>query len=207
MKNEMIAIVRSKSDVVQDWTEWFTELETKWDLFTMTAVFKSGSGAMDKGRWDSQYARVIRKLNKRLCRHACDARFGTGDLMLKLPFRSKSVQERCNALAIEKQKRVSEREGNLVTFHELYFHEFDETSWFKDSIDQRSAHHVHGVVGIPKNLTHKAWDVEQNCLNPKLKKDFATMDMVSSVLMEPIRNGELKSWISYISKRKPFYEH
>ena len=197
----------SKESAIEQWSMWFKDMQSHWDLFTMTVVFRSGSEAMDKGRWDSQYARVIRKLNKRLCRHSCDVRFGTGDLMLDLPYRSKSVQDRCNTLVQEKFRRVSEKESRSITFHELYFHEFEETSWFNRSIDCRNAHHVHGVIGIPKNLTRKAWDFEQNCINPKLAKDYSTMDMVSTVLLEPIRKGEMQNWLSYISKRKPFYEH
>lgn len=196
-----------RSNAIRDWSQWFRDMQTEWDLFTMTAVFKSGSESEDNGRWDSHYARVIRKLNKRLSRHSCDIRFGTGDLMLNLPYRSKSIQEHCNALVLEKFKRVSEKERKSITFHDLYFHEFDEISRFSHSVDHRSAHHIHGVVGIPKGLTRKAWDCEHACINPKLAKDFASMDMISSVMMDPMRQTEIEHWVAYISKRKAFYEN
>jgi len=104
------------------------------------------------------------------------------------------------------KKRLAHSYTNLIPFEDFFYYEFEQSSLFKSAAEGRKPHHIHGVIPIPKNLTHKIWDSKTGCLTLRIQKDFKSIKTLSSILLEPIRTGKLSDWLSYSSKGKPFYQ-
>lgn len=103
-------------------------------------------------------------------------------------------------------KQLTRGNNYLIPFDRCEY-EFDQSSLFKSLSEQRKPHHIHGIVSIPKDLSHKVWNLEKNILSPRLLKDFNSIDTVSSVLMEPIPVGRTLDWYVYMMKGKSFNSH
>lgn len=105
-------------------------------------------------------------------------------------------------------KRLSRHASELIAIHEIgCYYEFGVSSLIKSFADKRQPHHVHGILLIPNAKVHSVWDYEGCRLHPRLTKDFQSIKTVSSVLMEPVRDGETTSWLTYSAKGKPFNGH
>ena len=70
----------------------------------------------------------------------------------------------------------------------------------------RTVHHIHAVIAIPIQLANRIWETEADSLCNRLQKDSADNKRISSHLFEPLRVEHEKSWLTYISKGKCFYE-
>lgn len=103
-------------------------------------------------------------------------------------------------------KQLTRGNNYLIPFDRCEY-EFDQSSLFKSLSEQRKPHHIHGIVSIPKDLSHNVWNLEKNMLSPRLLKDFNSIDTVSSVLMEPIPIGGTLDWYVYMMKGKSFNSH
>ena len=101
-------------------------------------------------------------------------------------------------------KLLSRRAKEAVMYDDYCEYEFGESGRYKSVKDQRNPHHVHGIIFIPKELTHKVWDGKSNLITERLYKDIKSIKQISSALIEPIREGEMTSWIGYTMKEKYF---
>lgn len=100
-------------------------------------------------------------------------------------------------------KRLSRHAKELIVVHEFgCYYEFEESSLKKSFADKRRPHHVHATLLIPKSMTSRIWNETEQKLSPRLTKDFESIRIVSSVLMEPIRTGETIRWLVYSAKGK-----
>jgi len=104
-------------------------------------------------------------------------------------------------------KILSRNANHLVFYDDFCRYEFGESSLYKSVKDQRKPHHVHGIIFIPKELVHKVWNQEINSITQRLSKDFKSIRNISSVLIEPIREDEMKNWIGYMTKGKVFFSN
>lgn len=105
-------------------------------------------------------------------------------------------------------KRLSRNAHDLIPIHDIAcYYEFGESSLMKTLADKRKPHHVHAILLIPINMTDRVWNREGNKLDARLEKDFRSIRTVSSVLMEPVREGRSIDWITYSAKGKPFNVH
>lgn len=103
-------------------------------------------------------------------------------------------------------KQLSRNAKNLIFYDDFCRYEFGESSLYKSIKDQRNPHHVHGIIFIPKELVHKVWNQEFNSITDRLSKDFKSIKNISSILIEPVRETEMKKWIGYMTKGKDFYQ-
>lgn len=104
-------------------------------------------------------------------------------------------------------KQLSRHARELVFYHDFCRYEFGESSLYKSIRDQRKPHHVHGVIHIPKEYVHKIWDQVENKITDRLNTDFKSISNISSVLIEPLKEDKMESWIGYMHKGKDFYQH
>jgi hypothetical protein len=198
MSNEIINELSSKQITIKQWSEWFDNLGSNMDLFAVTVVFRAGGDSPNSEQWLSEYRRVLRKFDKRLAPHNFDSR--------KTIKTSKRQSLECrNQVVRAGLKARSDRLCRSICSDLLSYYEHSEVSWFKSLAGMKPVHHVHGVVGIPKNLTPRIWNCSENGLKFQMEKDLLSMDIISSVLFEPLRIGEAKSWLGYIAKKKSFY--
>ena len=194
----------NRTRYVGEYASWLNTMKGDWDIFAMTAVFRIQQRDNTRARFEQEYRRVVRKLEKRLCRHACNKRYGTGDLLLDLPHKSRSLQAQCNDKLRSKLKRVTEKESKAITFNDLFYFEREEKSIKSKHIHQ-FVPHVHGVIAVPKTLTHKVWDDSSSTLLPRMQHDYDTMAIVESVLMERMRTDNVGGWLNYMTKQKLLY--
>ena len=101
-------------------------------------------------------------------------------------------------------KQISRRASELIVHSDICYYEHSEVSSAKSLKDYRYPHHVHGIVFIRNEHFHKVWDIDTDTIRPSLQRDFDSIKTVSSVLMEPIPEGTVYRWLSYITKGKPF---
>lgn len=105
-------------------------------------------------------------------------------------------------------KCLDKHANELIPIHDIAcYYEFGESSLMKTLADKRRPHHVHAILLIPKNRVSRVWNTEASALNPRLVKDFKSIRTVSSVLMEPVREGECIDWMTYSAKGKPYNVH
>ena len=101
-------------------------------------------------------------------------------------------------------KILSRRSKDSVLYSDFCEYEFGESGLYKSVKDQRSPHHVHGVIFIPNELVKKVWNSENKSITDRLEKDIRSIKCISSALIEPIREGEMNKWIGYTMKNKSF---
>lgn len=100
-------------------------------------------------------------------------------------------------------KRLCRHAKELIVVHEFgCYYEFEESSIRKSFADKRCPHHVHATLLIPTSMTNRIWNETEQKLNPRLAKDFKSINIVSSVEMEPVRTGEAICWLVYSAKGK-----
>lgn len=100
-------------------------------------------------------------------------------------------------------KRLCRHAKELIVVHEFgCYYEFDESSLKKSFADKRHPHHVHAILLIPTSMTNRVWNEVEQKLSPRLEKDFQSISIVSSILMEPIPTGQTISWLVYSAKGK-----
>jgi hypothetical protein len=196
----------SKHRTIEEYTNWLMTMQGDWDLFAVTAVFKVQANNNTQERFELEYKRVVRKLEKRLCRHACDKRYGTGDLLLDLPYKTPKLQTKCNERLKAKLAGITARERKVVTYHDLYYFEREEKSITSKHLHQ-FVPHIHGVIAIPKALLRKVWCTDNNALTCKMKCDFYSINTLESVCFERMAADGIAGWLKYITKQKPFYKH
>ncbi len=88
-----------------------------------------------------------------------------------------------------------------IPFEDFCYYEFDEASIFRVS-GSRKPHHVHALIPIRKSSVYRFWSIDDNDLQSRLRKDFQSIDMVGSILVEPIKEGGTRDWIRYCLKNK-----
>jgi hypothetical protein len=60
-------IYPTKNELLEAWSDWFESKSDEWDLFTLTAVFKSGGLTPRPNRWESEYkTRILQKIRRAL---------------------------------------------------------------------------------------------------------------------------------------------
>lgn len=102
-------------------------------------------------------------------------------------------------------KRLDKNARELIPIHDIAcYYEFGESSLMKTLADKRRPHHVHAILLIPTSRLSRVWSAEEGELNSRLAQDFQSIRTVSSVLMEPVREGECIDWMTYSAKGKPF---
>lgn len=185
----------SRDQMINAKVSLVNKLNDAMKAFAITVVFKASGERANGDAWLREYQRVIMKINKNLSRHSTDCRS-----YLKAPKRL-PVLER-NAVVRENHRKLSARLQQSILKQVETVYEFDEHSQFRSSRDTCKPHHVHGIIGIPNQLIQRFWDKDRNCLSARLRKDLASMNVVSSVLIEPVREGHAEDWIKYINKGK-----
>lgn len=88
---------------------------------------------------------------------------------------------------------------NAIPFDSFFFYEKDESSIFRIT-GSRKPHHVHALIPIPKCRSFRFWSVENNDLQPRVRKDIESIDTVQSIHVDPVK--ESSTWIRYITKGK-----
>lgn len=77
------------------------------------------------------------------------------------------------------KKRLTHSGLNCIPFEDFAAYEFEESSIFRSARDKRKPHHIHGLIPIPKALSHKVWNQERNEVDPRLFKDFNSIHTIS----------------------------
>lgn len=94
-----------------------------------------------------------------------------------------------------------EKREEVLEIPDIYQYEYDILSNFRVSSASRYVHHIHGLLPIPIDLVHRIAD-EDGQINERLQKDLNSVVDVTSVLMEPTKDGCLETWLSYMTKGK-----
>jgi len=122
----------------------------------------------------------------------------------KLPRPARWESEYKNRVLIKIKRAIERNKGNYdfaIPFDEFFYYEFDETSIFRKS-SLRKPHHIHALIPIRTSALYRFWSTDQNALQVRIQKDIYSIKTIGSILVEPIRNRELRSWISYCLKGK-----
>lgn len=94
--------------------------------------------------------------------------------------------------------------AQVIAYPHFRFHEYEERN--KSKIDNiTTPNHIHGLLTIRKNLDHKFWNYEKNCLSERIQKDVESIEFVGSCLVEKVRREDLGNWIHYILKEKGLF--
>lgn len=193
-------LLNSKQIQINNWSQWINELADQFDLFTTTVVFTSGGDSRNPEMSLSQYARVLRKIDKRLVPHNFDCR-------RKIMFGKRLSLEARNKAVTDGLQAQSDRLNRSICRDILKYYEHSERSSSNWTPGKKPVNHVHGIIGIPKTLTRRIWCFENDKLKPQMDKDLLSMGIISSVLFAPLRLAENNIWIAYIAKQKSFYEN
>jgi len=101
------------------------------------------------------------------------------------------------------QRRIERAQSNwtsaLPFASELFYYEKDETSLYK-RVKNSSPHHLHGVLAVPKARLHRIWSTDSSSLCEALERDLKSLSSLSDWLIEPVRDGDLGTWLRYITK-------
>lgn len=98
--------------------------------------------------------------------------------------------------------RSNSRWNEVCPYPELRQYEYDKGSVFKPIPKANSPHHIHGLFPVPKELKDRIYDFEHGVLDRRLRKDIASIDTVSTFLIEPLRIEEAHAWLTYMTKGK-----
>lgn len=102
---------------------------------------------------------------------------------------------------IRKQlKRNHKTNHETIPCSEFWFQEFDEKN--KSKANKFSPHHIHGILPIQQELTHKFWDFENNQVVKRLQKDIKSLRYVADFEIKPIDLDKIYSWVTYCVKGK-----
>ncbi len=101
---------------------------------------------------------------------------------------------------LESNKKNQE---NAIPYEEFFFFERYEKSKFKKT-RKRCPFHIHSLLPIRTSQVHRFWSFEDSDLNPRVKKDIESIDVVQDVLIEQVGNEDPSRWIHYITKEKDF---
>lgn len=198
MKNELETVLSSKQCVINTYVDMLHGMKSEYDLFAFTVVFNDGSECNKEDQSIREYNRVMKKLEKKISRHACDMTFSLPD------FRNMGLRRRNEIVDAVQEKLKCKRNQNIV-YADICYYEYDITSFLSKRMGiSRDVHHVHGVVAVPKRLTKRIWDSEQGMLCDRLRTDIRKMSTVSSYLFEPLIPGKEGAWLTYIAKGKSF---
>jgi hypothetical protein len=109
-----------------------------------------------------------------------------------------------NKILLKIRRALERSEKNYdfaIPFDDFCYYEFDEASIFRVS-GSRKPHHVHALIPIRKSSVYRFWSIDDNNLQSRLIKDIYSIDTVGSILVEPIKVGGTRDWISYCLKNK-----
>jgi hypothetical protein len=109
-----------------------------------------------------------------------------------------------NRILLKIRRALERDEKNYefaIPFDDFCYYEFDESSIFRVS-GSRKPHHVHAIIPIRKSSVYRFWSIDDNDLQSRLIKDIYSIDTVGSILVEPIKEGGTRDWISYCLKQK-----
>jgi len=106
---------------------------------------------------------------------------------------------------LKKIKKVIEpnikNQSFAIPYEDFCYYEFDEASIFRVT-GLRKPHHIHALIPIRKASTYRFWSIDDDDLKKRIRKDLESINSVGSILVEPIRNQGLSSWVSYCLKGK-----
>jgi hypothetical protein len=122
----------------------------------------------------------------------------------KVPRPDRWESEFKNRVLLKVRRALERNKKNYdfaIPFDDFCYYEFDETSIFRIS-GSRKPHHVHALIPIRKSSVYRFWSIDDNDLQSRLIKDIYSIDMVGSILVEPIKEGRTRDWISYCLKNK-----
>lgn len=109
-----------------------------------------------------------------------------------------------NRVLLKIRRALERNEKNYefaIPFDDFCYYEFDEASIFRKS-GLRKPHHIHALIPVRKTSVYRFWSVDENNLQERIKKDLYSIDSVGSVLVEPIKDGGARDWVSYCLKGK-----
>jgi hypothetical protein len=112
----------------------------------------------------------------------------------------KWIREYDRRIITKFNRQVSKRAATVLVAEQFRFYEFDQKSLFSNNPHGPSPHHIHGVIGIPKDKVKKVWDDDRNSLHPRLQKDLDTTQVLRNILVEPLDLGRVSSWVNYCTK-------
>lgn len=98
--------------------------------------------------------------------------------------------------------RSRSRWNEVCPYPDLRQYEYDKGSVFKPIPKANSPHHIHGLFPVPIGISDRIYDFKNGKLDQRLRKDIASIDTVSSFLIEPLRIEEAHAWLSYMTKGK-----
>ena len=122
----------------------------------------------------------------------------------KVPRPDRWESEYKNRVLLKVRRALERNEKNYefaVPYDEFFCYEFDEASIFRVS-GLRKPHHVHALIPIRKASTYRFWSIDIGALQNRIHKDLYSIDSVGSILVEPIRDGKTRDWVSYCLKGK-----
>jgi hypothetical protein len=109
-----------------------------------------------------------------------------------------------NKILLKIRRALERSEKNYdfaIPFDDFCYYEFDEASIFRVS-GSRKPHHIHALIPIRKSSVYRFWSIDDNDLQNRIKKDILSISSVGSILVEPVKEGGTRDWISYCLKNK-----
>lgn len=88
-----------------------------------------------------------------------------------------------------------------LPFPNFYYFERNEASMFRVT-GSRKPFHIHALLPIRNHQVGRFWSIDNQNVHERLIKDFASIDTVQSVLIEPIPLEASIDWVRYITKSK-----
>lgn len=99
----------------------------------------------------------------------------------------------------------SNNQEHAIPFDHFYYYEKDEASIFRKT-GSRKPHHIHGIIPIRKEQLYRFWSIDNNALQPRLRKDIESIDTVQSIDIQFIETDRSIDWVKYCQKGKSIYE-
>ena len=96
--------------------------------------------------------------------------------------------------------RASSKWNSVLPIDDFFRYEFGQGSFFKPVPKENTPHHIHGLFPVSRSLAPRIYDIENNKLDERLRRDIGSIDTVSTFLIEPLRINEAHSWFHYMFK-------
>lgn len=98
--------------------------------------------------------------------------------------------------------RSSSKWNQVLPIDYFFRYEFEQGSHFKPVPRSNSPHHIHGLFPVRKDLANRIYDIHNQEMDSRLVKDLKSMNLVSTFLIEPLRNKDSNAWLTYMLKGK-----
>ena len=98
--------------------------------------------------------------------------------------------------------RSSSKWNQVLPIDYFFQYEFEQGSHFKPGHTVNSPHHIHGILPVEKDVAGRIYDFKSNEMDCRLVKDLKSMNLVSTFLIEPLRNEDAQAWLAYMLKGK-----